>query len=146
MMNSEGGVIALGVLGNVLSFFGGDTNKESSARLLVGRVTPLFSKFAMIASGEARSFEGRPPIDAFLNRLFSAFAAAFRAPTRSLLSLSRPQLDSRTSPSLKHRYTLHNARPWRSRSPLFFCYSPCEHNVWGCWSWMVTGKDRKSVV
>ena len=129
-MNSEAGFIALGVLGNFMRFFGGDTNEESYTHVLVGRVTLLLSKSTIIALGEARIFEGCPPIYALLNHLFNNFAAAFRAPTRSFISLSRTQLYSQTSLSSKSdaRY---NDRVKRSHSQSLFWYSPCERGDWG---------------
>ena len=62
-INNEfvGGVITLGDLGNVLNFFGGDTKEESSAHLLVGIVTMLFSKSAMIALGKVRNLKAARP-------------------------------------------------------------------------------------
>ena len=51
-----GRVIALGTLANVLRLFGGDTNEDYYAHLLVGRVTTLLLKSTMITLGEARYF------------------------------------------------------------------------------------------
>ena len=89
-----GGNIALYILGDLLRFFGGDTNDEYSVRTLVVSVIILLSKYAIIDSGTSRDFEGCLPIDAFLNGLLNYIAAALRSPTSSFLSFLQTQLET----------------------------------------------------